>query len=218
MPKITSLETQKRYQDRYSLFLDGEFWKGIHAETVLNLRLKPGQEVSEGELEGIVRIEEERQAREYALKLLSYRPRSEDEIRRKLAGKGYGEDIMEAALDFLRCQKFVDDADFAQRWIEHRRQSRPMGRAGLGWELRQKGIDRNLVDSALESYPGESEREAALEAARRALTKATGDPASRKRKAVGMLQRRGFSWETIQDVLTALLSTEEEPETGEDTD
>jgi len=208
MPRITSIEAQKRHPDRYSLFLDGEFWKGIHAETVVALKLKAGQEVAESNLEEIIRVEEARQAREYALKLLSYRSRSEAELYRRFLTKGFAQATIEETLAWLRGQKLVDDADFAARWVEHRRHTRPMGRAGLTWELRQKGIDRRLVENVLETYGGDPEREAALKAAQKALSRTSGDPIARRRKIAGLLQRRGFTWDLIQEVLESLLPEE----------
>ena len=80
-PKITVIERQKRRSRRCSLFIDGNFVCGVDEEIVLKLNLEVGQEVDEAQIRRIIFKEEARKAKDYALNLLSFRPRSTKEVR-----------------------------------------------------------------------------------------------------------------------------------------
>ena len=96
-----------------------------------------------------------------AARFLQARPRSTDEMRRRLRDAGYRADLVDGAIDRLTELGFLDDAAFARSWVESRDRARPRGARALRDELRRLGI-------------GTADAEAAL-AAREALA-AGGDP------------------------------------------
>ena len=81
---------------------------------------------------------------------LGYRPRSEKEVRDRLRRGGYEQDAIEHAIARLHEWRYLDDADFARRWVENRTTHRPRGRRLLQQELRHKGIDGEIARDAID--------------------------------------------------------------------
>ncbi|MGQ9525197.1 MAG: regulatory protein RecX [Armatimonadota bacterium] len=202
---ITAIEPQERHPDRRSIFVDGEFALGVHAEVVLALGLAVGQHVDPERLTEIAKAEAFRKAKEYALRLLSYRQRTRKEIQDKLRSRGYDDDTISAVLAQLAETGLVDDAAFADAWANWRRHSRPAGRTLLKWELKAKGVPSEIVEDVLSRLGPDQEREGALTAARHKLRQsAARDPQAAKRTLADFLRRRGFDWDAIRYVLNTL--------------
>lgn len=203
---ITALERQRRYPQRCSLFLEGKFICGLDEEIVRSLKLKVGQEVDETEVRQAIFKEEVRKAKDYAFNLLTYRPRSCWEIRDKLKGKNYDEKVGEEVIRQLQKLNFLDDSQFARSWAESRLLNKPMGRKLLRQELRGKGVDEEIIKKVSESAYGEKiEEEIALKLARKRIKKYSNlDDFASKRRLYSYLGRRGFSPDTISQVLQEL--------------
>lgn len=156
--------------------------------------------------------EEVKRAKDYAFKLLSYRPRSIKEIRDRLKKKDYSSKVILEVIKSLKRLKFLNDKEFAQMWVESRIKTRPMGRYRLQQELIQKGIDRDLIEKTLSSYREEGEIKLARELAQRKLGRSYQnlDKITTKRRLYGFLQRRGFSYDTIQEVMKEVRGAENE--------
>ena len=137
-----------------------------------------------------------------ALRYLSYRPRSELEVKNYLRQKGCEPQVSEAVIDKLRSLHYLDDLSFAQLWARSRLESRGYGPRRVEQELRIKGIGANVIRETIQqSLNHRSEQESA----RKILTKRFGDAslqdAKAQRRAVALLQRRGFSSQVIFDLL-----------------
>jgi regulatory protein len=134
-----------------------------------------------------------------------------------LLQKGFDVTLVKRVIEELLSSGLLDDAAFAQSWVRNRQQSKPRGKSLLRHELRQKGVARETTEAALEALTPEQEGEVArMLAARRWEREAKVDPALRKRRVIGFLQRRGYSWETIRDALAPLESEIPEDEPGEE--
>ena len=193
-----------------SIFVNGRFLAGVDGEVVLTLGLKVGQEVSEQRLAEMLRAENVQRARQAALNLLSYRARSQDELHRRLVLKGYPEDVIESALQALAGADLVNDEKFSKDWVASRLQNRPMGKVRIAWELRQKGIAKELVEQVVESVDSDMEYDLARGLAERKIRQAGGDVSDdERRKLASFLRRRGFSWEVTNRVLDELLPADD---------
>ena len=129
-----------------------------------------------------------------ALRLLSYRPRSETEVRRRLS-RLFSPPLVEDAIIVLRERGLLDDAAFARFWRQSREGHRPRGVSAMRWELFSMGVSREVVEEALE---GLDEDEGAYRAAcgmLRRLRQTEYDPFRKKLGAY--LRRRGFGPETV---------------------
>lgn len=214
--RITSLEQQAKNPDRINLYLDGKFALGISAELMLKLGLHVDQELSPSDMQEIEGEEARQQAVERAITYLSFRPRSQEEVRRYLRKKETPPDIIEAALDRLGRLNYLDDKTFASFWVENRDQFNPRGSQALRNELRLKGVEREIVD---ELVSDEQDAELALRAARKKaslLLQTPGmDYAKFRNRLGGFLQRRGFSYEVVSRTVRLLWEELKAEEGGE---
>jgi regulatory protein len=86
---ITALEVQARDPDRVNLFIEGRFAFGLSNKVVADLGLKTGDVLGEAQVADLLRREAYQLALNQAFLYLSYRPRSELELRRYLGQKGH---------------------------------------------------------------------------------------------------------------------------------
>lgn len=170
----------------------------VHPEALLaHAELREGAPVPEETLAELERDSWRALAHEAALRLLSHRARSEQEMRTRLAMRGIPSEVVEAEIQRLREAGLLDDTQFANAWVEERRRTSPRSRQLLRFELLGKGIAPETADLAtrdVEDLP------TAIELARkRARTTASGeDEATFLQRIVEFLRRRGFDFETAR--------------------
>jgi regulatory protein len=194
--EITALKYQKKNPDRVSVYLDGRFAFGLPA--IVAARLKPGQVLSEAQVEALQA--EGNQEKEYnrTLDYLSYRPRSRREIELYLQKRGAGQDQIEAIITRLERAGLLDDQAFAQFWVENRERFRPRGLRALRYELRNKGVSDEIIDLALEGV--DAPESAYRSAAKKVRQLRDRDRRTFYRKMIEFLSRRGFAYEVAREV------------------
>jgi regulatory protein len=199
--QITAIELQKRNKERVNVFLDGEYAFSISALEAV--RLRKGQSLSDDEIAAMRGEDAVGKAVDSAARFLSYRPRSEAEIRRNLASKSIDEPIIDAALERLRTMGYLNDQAFARFWVENRTAFKPLGPSALRHELRQKGI----ADADIEAVLGDIDvQDSAYRAALAQSRRLRGSDRRTFRHRIGsFLQRRGFNYAVIEDVMSRLM-------------
>lgn len=201
MRTITAIEDQRRGKDRANIFLDGGFGFSLAAEVVAERGLHSGQVLSDSQIEELGREDLFRKCLNSAFRLLSYRPRSEAEMRTRLRRR-FDEETVATVLHQLKATQMIDDAAFAQFWRENRESFSPRSQRLLKLELRAKGVDAELAGKAV---AGIDEEESALRAAqRRARLWAGEDYDTFRRKLGAFLKRRGFDYEVISRTIERL--------------
>lgn len=209
--RITGIEPQQRRPARVSIFVDGVFTLGVDGAVARSLGLAVGQPVDEARLREMAEREEARRATELALQFLGYRARSREEVRRRLARKGFEEEIIAEVIDRLAGSGLIDDTQFTEAWVRAHSSSRPAGPRRLSWELRRKGVDAEIIRAALGRIDAETELDLALKVGRQKAESVRGEPLPvARRKVAAALQRRGFSWEVTSRVLATVLAPGEE--------
>jgi regulatory protein len=208
--RVTAIRPQVNDPDRVSVFIDGEFAFGLPAIAVFEEHLETGQDLDAERLTYLLAIDERARAATAALAFLAYRPRSEKEVRDRLRQKGYSPPAIDHAIGKLAGWRYLDDEEFARRWVENRTIHQPRGARLIEQELRTKGVERETAKRAVEEAEID-ERAAALEVARdRARRLAGDDPAAARRKLAAYLARRGFGWDAVRPALDAVLGDERE--------
>lgn len=158
-------------------------------------------------------LSREEQARALCLRLLTARARTRAELAGQLAKRGYPDDVSTHVLDRLASVGLVDDADFAEQWVQSRRVNAGKGKRALAAELRTKGVDNEVITAALAGIDAGAERERAEQLVRAKLRREridTNDEIKVMRRLVGMLARRGYSQSLAVDVVTVELANERE--------
>ena len=147
-------------------------------------------------------------ALDLSYRYLGRRDRTVLEVRRHLEGKRVEPSAIDAALRELRDTGYLDDARYARRFTEDRRDLDDWGADRIARRLQAAGVAEEDVAAALGDRGVESEREAAVALLRRRLRSAPQSDRERER-ALGILARKGFELDVAYDAVRAF---EREPE------
>lgn len=138
---------------------------------------------------------------ESAVRFLSFRPRSEKEVRDNLLKKKASSEIIDKVVNWLKEQRFVNDEEFVKWWIEQRGKFRPKGTRIIKMELIQKGIAQEIIEKLMAN--GEENREIELNMAKKIVKKKLPKYRSLEKREIynklgSHLARKGFDWDTIK--------------------
>lgn len=199
MSIITSIKPQKN-QKRFNVYLDGKFVLALSAEALTKAGLKIDQEISEEEIKRLRYKDIKEKLYNKVLRFLSYRPRSEKEIRDYSKKKSQEAKIIEEIIKKLKKQGLVDDRAFATWWVEQRSRFRPKGRYLIRSELFKKGVKEEIISSSL--FSEKEEIDLAKKAARKKIKSYKNlEPLEMRDKMVAFLARRGFNWKIIKKAI-----------------
>lgn len=197
---ITALQVQKKNQDRVNVYLDGNFAFGL--ARIVAAWLSVGQTLSDDKIAELRAQDAREAAYQRALRYLSFRDRSEAELRRHLSDQQMSEDIIEETVSRLQRSGLLSDQRFANIWVNNRSEFRPRGKRALAYELRQKGIDAEDIQQALELVDEEHlAYRAAMKSARRYQNLTWQEF---RQKVCAFLARRGFDYEVASATATRL--------------
>lgn len=199
MSKITALRAGKYQAKRVNLFLDGKFAFSLDSVDVSKDGLKVGLELSNDRVSAMLTSLKLSRCYDAACRYLSYRPRSEAEMRERLRRRGFLPEQIDAAIHKLKEQNLLDDMAFARFWKENRESFSPRSRRLTGRELRQKGVAQAVVDQVV---AGIDENDSAYQAAISRMRRLTGlSYEDFRKKLSGYLQRRGFGYAVINQAV-----------------
>lgn len=142
-------------------------------------------------------------ALDVAYRYLGHRDRTVVEVRRHLESKRVEPDTIDAAIEELERQGYLDDARFAQRFAEDKRTIDAWGADRIERRLLAAGVDPTHVAAALAARDGAEELEAAVAVLRRRFPAPPETDRDRDR-ALGMLVRKGYELELAYDAIRAL--------------
>ena len=202
MGKITALRVGRGRRKQVNVSLDGRFAFSLEAEVAVKESLQVGQELSPSQIEALARSDHYHCCLNAAAHYLSYRPRSEFELRERLHQRGFDGDSVEAVLAKLKEQGLVDDMAFAQFWKDNRESFSPRSQRLTKLELRRKGVAADIIDQVVDAVDN------ADSAYRAALSKARSLPRSDyqsfRRRLGEYLKRRGFGYGVINHTIERL--------------
>ncbi len=195
MKKITAIRVGRSRGKRSNVFLDGKFTFSLEAEVVMKEGLQVGQELTANQTEALGRSDHFHRCLDAARGYLSYRPRSESELRERLKQRGFDGSSIEVVITKLKERGLVDDLDFAQFWKDNRESFSPRSQWLTKLELRRKGVANDIIDQVVDTIDDDDS------AYRAALSKARSLPPSDyqsfRRRLGEYLKRRGFGYEVI---------------------
>ena len=195
--RITAIKTQVKREGRYSIFVDGKYAFSLSAEGLLNAQLVTGQELSQTELTAYKKASQEDKAYSLTLAYVARRMRSEGELHDYFRRKQYAPELSEQIMWRLRQLDFVNDAEFARRWVENRRLLKATSTKKLRLELKQKRISDDIIRSVLEADETD-ERQILRELVEKKRKQSRyQDP----QKLMMYLARQGFSYNDIKSVI-----------------
>jgi len=206
--RITDIKSQQKDSSRKSIYLDGEFFCGVDKTLIIRFGLRVGLSIEEDVLRKIIREDEILKAKNYAFDLLVRRSYTRKEMHNKLEQR-YGEDAVSATMETLERLGYIKDEEYAKNWVESRKRSKPKGKKALRMELMRKGIDKGTISRVLSEIDDSEEFEMAMEIAEKRKNRYKNlEPNVVRRRLYSFLERRGFDYETINDVLKYVMSEE----------
>nr|WP_163529363.1 recombination regulator RecX [Halobacillus ihumii] len=218
MPKITRITTQKKSKSRYNIFLDHEqgeaYGFSVDEDLLVKFHLHKSMEIDESTIQALIQKDTIHKTYTLAIHYLSYRMRSEKEIRDYLVKKEADDEQIDEVMNRLRTEKLVDDQEFANSLVRTRVQTSSKGPILVKKELIEKGVQASMAEEALEFFPFEKQVEKALKFARK---KIASEKKKSQRQLIQTIQQnlmqKGFQSDAIKEVFEQL--PEEE---GEDTE
>jgi regulatory protein len=227
--RITAIEPHQKNPDEWHVSLDGAYAFTLDGATVVGESLTVGRDLTDGNVERLRSVAEERRVFDAALRFLGNRPRSRTEVRRRLLRRQPNRpersaEVVDRVLARLERMNLLDDHAFADYWAEQRERFSPRAAYAVSQELRARGVDRDTADAAVDP---ERDAERALEAGRaRARSLTSLDYPTFRARLGSFLLRRGFSYGIVRDTTRALWEEthgdrpdeDAEDENGEDFD
>lgn len=201
--QITDMTLQKRDPNKKNIFVDGTYVFALSHTDVAYFRLEIGKEISEETFayiqDSLIYI----QAQEKALSYLGYKMRTKKEVEQKLLEKEFTPEIVAKVMAFLEEYKYVDDREFAIRYVKERLRLRPRGIMLLRMELKEKGVAEEWIDEAiLEADP--SEEDDAVSLLEKKLRGNYEIDVKKRNQLYGFLGRKGYSYGTIKSALAQI--------------
>ncbi|MGK5530203.1 recombination regulator RecX [Streptomyces sp. URMC 129] len=148
-------------------------------------------------------------ARAICLRLLTGTPRTRRQLTDALRERDVPEPVITAVLDRFEEVGLIDDAAFADAWVESRHHGRGLARRALARELRTRGVASAVIDEAIGQLDPEREEATARELVERRLRATRGVPREKRlRRLVGMLARKGYAEELALRVVCRALEAE----------
>ncbi|MDF1493522.1 regulatory protein RecX [Caproiciproducens sp. CPB-2] len=201
---ITAVEPRRKGLS--ALFLDGEFAANIDTETLLRSGLRPGREIDDDQLHGLILESDNRRAGEKALYLLEHRNHSQKELADKIS-RITTREAAEAAARHMAELGLVNDGEYARDLAADLFRRKGYSASRVRRELLQKGIEEELVQQILEEKapdPVEKIRELLDKKYGRLL----GDEKGRRR-SIAALQRLGYGWDDIRAAINQFENEDE---------
>jgi regulatory protein len=200
---ITSIERQKKNPKRVNIFCDDEFAAGIHEDVLMKFRLRKGDTLDEEQLRQLQSAEELNLAKQKAFRFMSYRQRSEKELRAKLLEHEFHPSIIEEVTSSLKQTGMLNDRVFAEAYVHDLLMKKPSGGTLIRRQLRLKGIENRIIEDVLkEQLDSETQTSLAREAAKKhmrryGIARKKHDRLKQQKRLADFLARRGFTWETV---------------------
>ena len=202
MARITALRMGRGRKERVNVYVEGKFAFSLAAQIVADEGLSVDRELSQAQLEELSRKNVRERCLSAAVRFISYRPRSEFEVRERLVRYGFDNKNIEEAVARLREQGLVDDLEFARFWINDRQLFSPRSRWLTGLELKRKGIGQSVIERVLGEI---SDEDNAYRAASTRAHRLRGkEYRTFRHRLASYLGQRGFTYQVINNTVERL--------------
>ena len=202
--QITAIEPRRKGLS--ALYIDGEFAMKLDTEVLLSQRFDVGREISDEQLHECILASDKKRCKDKAMWLISFRDHSRRELIDKLK-RDYPDEICEKTADRLGELGLLDDGRYARRYAADLISIKRLSSRGVAQKLREKGIDRELIDEVLNEFDIDEDDQirAIIEKKyARSLTDEKG-----YRRAFNALVRMGFGYQSIKSALNEYIETED---------
>ncbi len=204
MPKVTKIEVQRKNKERFNLYLDGVFEMGIDMDTLVKFNLKKNQMIDAKQMEEIQKYDHYRFGIHIALHYLSFKKRTEKEVRQQLVKSDINETAIDQIIDYCYKEKFINHEDYAESLKNTMIRTTDKGPEVFKQKLYQVGIEEEIIERFTQRYEVEQPFEDILKVGHKLMKSKKGPIAKVKQKVSQALIQKGYTIETIKQVLQEL--------------
>lgn len=210
MSKITSIEVQKKNQNRVNIYIDNEFALACDGELIYKYGLKKDMEVELNKLSQIINDDEFMKCKNSALRMVERTYKTEKEIKDKLLSKEYSEKAIDKVLEFLKEYNLLDDKKYTKMYVNDKIKNQ--GRNKIKYALIRKGISEDIIDQKISSLDSENEREVAYNLALKKyniLKKRENDKFKLSGKLFRFLIGKGYDYDCTNYVVKKIINMDD---------
>lgn len=216
MPIISKIEQQKKNLNRFNVYMDNngvsEFSFGVSDDTLVRFALSKGKELRTEEITQIQFDDLVSKSFNASMNYISYRLRSEKEIKTYLKEHECEEEIIVEVVNRLKQYGYLDDLKFAKAYVRNEMNVSCKGPSEIRKGLYEKGVPVQLQDEALLEYPEELQSENALKWANKSFKKQKTSYREAYQKTFQFILNKGFS---VDQAKKAISECDDPEETSE---
>ena len=202
MGKITSIEVQKRNVNRVNVYVDEVFTFACDAELIYKQGIQKDSVID-------VEADEFIKCKNSALRTVEKTYKTEKELRDKLAEKGFEDDTIKRAIEFLKEYNLLNDEKYAEMYIKDRLRSQ--GRNKIKYALIRKGVSEDILLDKLSNIDAEDENDTAFKLAEKKyniLKKKESDKYKLSQKLFRFLLSKGYDYDCCNSIVRRLTNNE----------
>jgi regulatory protein len=194
--KVTAIKAAVKTPGRFNVFIDGEYSFSLNESQILETGIRLNKEYSKAEIKNLKNDSEFGKAYARALDYIVRRPRSEKEIRDYAFRKKWEPRTRDQVIKKLLSTGYLNDEKFAESWVRNRALGKPISERKLRLELRQKGVELEIIEKVLKTQEYFNE-----EKALKKLIEKKRRQYDDEKKLINYLLRQGFGYSDIKSEL-----------------
>ena len=206
MPQITAIKVNKKRPNRRSIFIDGQFSFTVSEGILFQHNLEEGGELSDKQIKALTTADEFDKAKQAAVNLLSYRPRSIKEVSNRLVHKGWNKDLADRVTGELVDKGYLNDEEFAAIFARDKAKNKCLGPVALKSELIKTGVAQKIIEQTIEAvyskYPADELIQRLMK--KRGIDLDVPLVKKEKQRFINLLKRKGFTWDQMESVVRNL--------------
>ena len=209
MGKITSIEVQKRNVNRVNVYVDEAFNFACDAELIYKQGIQKDSIIDIEAIKEIVKEDEFIKCKNSAIRTVEKTYKTEKELRDKLTEKGFEEDTIKRAIEFLKEYNLLNDEKYAEMYIKDRLRSQ--GRNKIKYALIRKGVSEDILLDKLSNIDTEDENDTAFKLAEKKyniLKKKESDKYKLSQKLFRFLLSKGYDYDCCNSIVRRLTNNE----------
>ena len=206
MPQITAIKVNKKRPNRRSIFIDGQFAFTVSEGIFFQHNLEERGELSDKQIKELTTADEFDKAKQAAVNLLSFRPRSIKEVSNRLIHKGWNKDLADRVTGELVDKGYLNDEEFAAIFARDKAKNKCLGPVALKSELIKTGVAQKIIEQTIEAvyskYPADELIQRLMK--KRGIDLDVPLVKKEKQRFINLLKRKGFTWDQMESVVRNL--------------
>ena len=198
---VTDIVSQNK--KKAVVYLDGKIAFVLYKGDFKQYGIEIGEKISEEDYKEITETLIPKRALDRSYNLLMTKDYTEKQLREKLRGDAYPEDVIDVTVEKLKYERFLDDRRYAENYIFWKAKERSRNRIFM--DLAQKGIDSGLAEEVYRTLLEKNDIDSEANAVAAFLTKKKIEPDEldyeEREKLIAKLLRKGFSYDSVKKAL-----------------